>query len=308
MTPWAMLANSAAWMPVSDAGGQGEGDEAHVRHRRVGDQPLEVALDQAGQRPPDDADDAGDARGPARAGRSRRARWRPAGAPGRRCPSSAARPPAAPTRRWARWCGPAAARCAAGTPAPSPTGPSTSSAATSSWRSGGQRGTRAGGERPQVGGAGRGDQGEDADQHQRGAERRVEDEAVPRRRCGRARRARSPNRLISTHIGTRTSSNATKKSTASRAVKVASAPASTMSRQPRKVAGVPPAGTSTHAWAATSDPDERGEQHQRHGDAVDAERPAHAELGQPRPGRRRAGRWTRADREHEGEAGRQRPR
>ena len=28
-------------------------------------------------------------------------------------------------------------------------------------------------------------------------------------------------------------------------------------------------------------PDERGEQHEGHGDAVDAERPAHPELGQP---------------------------
>ena len=45
-----------------------------------------------------------------------------------------------------------------------------------------------------------------------------------------------------------------KKSTASRAVKVASAPASTISRQPRKVAGVPPSGTSTQACAATSTP------------------------------------------------------
>ncbi len=78
------------------------------------------------------------------------------------------------------------------------------------------------------------------------------------KRCPASVRARSswrsPNRLISTHIGTSTSSNATKKSTASRAVKVASAPASTMSRQPRKVAGVPPSGTSTHACAVTSTP------------------------------------------------------
>ena len=41
----------------------------------------------------------------------------------------------------------------------------------------------------------------------------------------------SPNRLMSTHIGTRTTSNATKKRIASRAKKVASAPNSTSRRQ-----------------------------------------------------------------------------
>ena len=60
MTPWAMLANRAACRPVSVPGRERQGDEAHVRHRRVGDQPLEVALDEADQGPPDDADDAGD--------------------------------------------------------------------------------------------------------------------------------------------------------------------------------------------------------------------------------------------------------
>ena len=40
----------------------------------------------------------------------------------------------------------------------------------------------------------------------------------------------SPNRLISTHIGTRTTSNATKKRIASRAKNVARAPNSTSSR------------------------------------------------------------------------------
>ena len=66
MTPWAMLANSAACRPVRGAGGEAEGDETHVRHRRVGDQPLEVALDEADQAAPEDADDAERRRAPGR--------------------------------------------------------------------------------------------------------------------------------------------------------------------------------------------------------------------------------------------------
>ena len=153
MTPWAMLANSAACRPVSDAGGQGEGDEPHVRHRRVGDQPLEVALDEADQRPPDDADDAGD-------GEHRREPAEAVGHGGDRQPHQAVgahlqqhggqqhRPGGR-----ARWCGPAAARCAPGRPAPSPTARATSSAATSSCRSAGRAAPAPAASGPQVGGA-----------------------------------------------------------------------------------------------------------------------------------------------------------
>ena len=87
MTPWATLANSAACSPVRVPLDEAEGDEAHVRDRGVGDEPLEVALDEAGQSSPDDADDAEDGEDRARPPRSRRAPRRAAAGPGRRCPS-----------------------------------------------------------------------------------------------------------------------------------------------------------------------------------------------------------------------------
>ena len=48
------------------AGGQSEDHEAHVRHRRVGDQALEVTLDEADQSTPEDRDGGGDGKRPAR--------------------------------------------------------------------------------------------------------------------------------------------------------------------------------------------------------------------------------------------------
>ena len=67
------------------AGGEAEDDEAHVRHRREGDEPLEVALDEADEAAPEDADDTGDREDRARSGRSRRARSPAAAGRGRRC-------------------------------------------------------------------------------------------------------------------------------------------------------------------------------------------------------------------------------
>ena len=178
MTPCAMLANRAAWMPVSRPGGEGEGDEAHVRHRRVGDQPLEVALDQADQGAPDDADDADHAED----GRQ------PGEAVGHRGHRQAHQAVGAHLQQHGRQeHRPRGGRGGVGRRQPGVQREHRHLHRQAEHQQrrheqlavGGQRGSRAGGERPQVGGARRGDQGEDADEHQRGADRRVEDEAVP---------------------------------------------------------------------------------------------------------------------------------
>ena len=103
MTPWATFANSAACRPVSGERGDAEQHEAHVRHRREGDQPLEVALDEAGQAAPEDAGDA-ERRRAAAPGCGRRRGTTATGEPDQAVGAHLEqhRRPAAPTRRWGR--------------------------------------------------------------------------------------------------------------------------------------------------------------------------------------------------------------
>ena len=134
------------------------------------------------------------------------------------------------------------------------------------------------GQRDQVGGAGGGDHGEDADQQQHRAEQRVEHELA-----GRARAAAAPPQTAMTaYIGSSTTSKKTKNSTRSRARNTPRMPTSmtsssaARSRRPGRGAGHPP-----ERVAAAEQREQRGEHDQRVGDAVDAEVEAQVEAGHP---------------------------
>ncbi len=95
-----------------------EHHEAQVRHRRVGDQRLDILLHQRHQRAVEDADER-QRRDP----RHERDAWPPGRAAGRsarsrRCPSSAGPRPGSPSRRSALPRGRRAARCGTGRSAP----------------------------------------------------------------------------------------------------------------------------------------------------------------------------------------------
>ncbi len=201
----------------------------------------------------------------------------------------AARQPAAPTPRLARWCAPAAARCAAGRPEPSPTG----------------RGRAA----PRRAAAGR---PAGLPRHLRRTHRgrrcllvtrarmptsiSVDPTAVYRmKRCPASVRARSswrsPNRLISTHIGTRTAEGDEEEhgvagGEGGECTRLDDEQAAEGGRRGATLGHVDP------GVRGDEHPDERREEHERHGDAVDAERPAHAD-GAAAPRRRRAARRSR---------------
>ena len=143
-----------------------------------------------------------------------------------------------------------------------------------------QRGPGPAGERPQVGGAGRGDQGEDADEHQGRADRGVEDEAVagvgpgtlvvavaeaadehPHRHQHELERDEEEHGVAGGEGGERPGLDDEQ--------------AAEEGRRRAALGHVDP------GVRGDEHPDEGGEQHERDGDAVDAERPAHPELGQP---------------------------
>ena len=136
------------------------------------------------------------------------------------------------------------------------------------------------GERPQVGGAGRGHQGEDADEHQRRADRGVEDEAVagvgagalvvavaeaadqhPHRHQHELERHEEQHGVAGGEGGQRPGLDDEQAAEEGR-------------RRAARGHVDPGVRGDEHA-------DEGGEQHERDGDAVDAERPAHPELGEP---------------------------
>ena len=146
---------------------------------------------------------------------------------------------------------------------------------------GGQGGPGTRGEGAQVGGAGRGDQGEDADEHQRGADGRVEDEAVTGVGAGLLVVAvavaadQHPHRHQDELEGDEEEHGVAGGEGGQRPGLDDEQAAQERGR--RAALGHVDPGVRGH-----EDADERGEEHERHGDAVDAERPAHPELGQPR--------------------------
>ena len=162
-----------------------------------------------------------------------------------------------------------------------------------------QGGPGAGGQRPQVGGAGGGDEGEDADEHERRADRRVEDEPVP---------GVHPRPLVVAvpvaadehpHRHEHELERDEEEHGVARGERrerpgLDEQEAAEEGRRGAALGHVDPrVGGDEHA-------DDGGEEHQRHGDAVDAERPAHPEVRQPRPVDLRA-RHGDDDRQHERE-------
>ncbi len=98
MRPWATMPKRAALMPNVGERRDAEHDEAHVGHRREGDEPLHVGLREAAERAVDDADDGAAARCTG-AQFDRRLRAGSASRCGRsrRCRASAGRRPGSPS-------------------------------------------------------------------------------------------------------------------------------------------------------------------------------------------------------------------
>ena len=282
------------------AGREGEHDEAHVGHRRVGDEPLEVALDEADEGAPDDADDPGDREDGAQRGEA-------LGHRGERQPDEAVR--AHLQEHGGEQHRPGSGGRRVGRGQPGVEGEDRHLDREAGDEEGGheqlpvgrERGAGAAGERPQVGGARRGDEQQDADEHQRGAERGVEHEPVSGIHPGAlvvavAVAADEHPHRHEHELEREEEEHGIPRGERRERPRLDEEQAAEEGRGSAALGQVDP-GVRGHEHA-----DERGEEQERHGDAVDPERPAQPQLAEPDPvdvGVRDGD----DDREHEGEPG-----
>ncbi len=261
------------------AGREGEGHEAHVGHGRVGDEPLEVTFDEADQGTPDDADHPGD---PEHGGE-------PPEAVGNAGDREADQPVGAHLEQHRREQHRAGGRCRGvrrrepgvqGEDGHLDRQPGDEEQGHEQLAVGGQRGPGPGGQGPQVGGAGRGDQGEDADEHQGGADGGVEDEPVTGVGAGllvvpvAVAADEQPHRHEHDLEGDEEEHGVT-------GGEGGQCPCLDDQEAAEERRGGTSLGHVDPGMGGDEHPDDRREEHEGHGDAVDAERPAQAELGQP---------------------------